>query len=192
MRTAVYIDGYNLYFGAVKDTEYKWLDVVKLFKGICHIQDPATDITSVKYFTAPVISRVASRGEIALHSQTTYHRALRSSYPKLLEIIEGYFTLEKGKPPRYKKPIDKDDRIDVWRLEEKQSDVNIALSMYRDALSGNYDQVVLISVILSGGLPRDGHLKNKKGSIGHSMALSRLHTRCTILAAISFYSRHKK
>ncbi len=145
MRTAIYIDGYNLYFGAIKHTKYKWLDVVKLFNGICHIQDPATDITTVKYFTAPVISRVASRGEIALHSQTTYHRALRNSYPGLLEIIEGYFTLEQGNLLKYKKPIDQEDRAAVWRLEEKQSDVNIALSMYRDALSGNYDQVVLVS-----------------------------------------------
>ena len=26
MRTSIYIDGFNLYYGAVKGTPYKWLD----------------------------------------------------------------------------------------------------------------------------------------------------------------------
>ncbi len=26
MRTYIYIDGFNFYYGAVKDTPYKWLD----------------------------------------------------------------------------------------------------------------------------------------------------------------------
>lgn len=30
MRTYVYIDGFNFYYGAVKDTPYKWLDFKKL------------------------------------------------------------------------------------------------------------------------------------------------------------------
>jgi len=27
MRTSIYIDGFNLYYGAVKDTPYKWLNL---------------------------------------------------------------------------------------------------------------------------------------------------------------------
>ena len=27
MRVNVYVDGFNLYYGAVKDTEYKWLNL---------------------------------------------------------------------------------------------------------------------------------------------------------------------
>ena len=30
MRTQVYVDGFNLYYGALKDTPFKWLDPVKL------------------------------------------------------------------------------------------------------------------------------------------------------------------
>ena len=30
MRTRVYIDGFNLYYGAVKGTSFKWLDLVEL------------------------------------------------------------------------------------------------------------------------------------------------------------------
>ena len=31
MRTCIYVDGYNLYYGRLYGTEYKWLDVVALF-----------------------------------------------------------------------------------------------------------------------------------------------------------------
>ncbi|WP_237358674.1 antitoxin Xre/MbcA/ParS toxin-binding domain-containing protein [Rhizobium etli] len=37
------------------------------------------------------------------------------------------------------------DKIQVWKLEEKQSDVNLALHLYDDALSGDIDQVVLVT-----------------------------------------------
>jgi hypothetical protein len=30
IRTFVYVDGFNLYYGAVKGTPYKWLDIQRL------------------------------------------------------------------------------------------------------------------------------------------------------------------
>lgn len=41
--------------------------------------------------------------------------------------------------------FDKDNTVRVWRLVEKKTDVNLALSMYRDASKRVLDQVVLIS-----------------------------------------------
>jgi hypothetical protein len=35
--------------------------------------------------------------------------------------------------------------VEVWKFEEKQTDVNIALAMYKDALQNNIKQQVLIS-----------------------------------------------
>ena len=32
MRTRVYVDGFNLYYGALRGTPYKWIDLVKLSK----------------------------------------------------------------------------------------------------------------------------------------------------------------
>ena len=145
LKAVVYIDGYNLYYGLLKNTTYKWLDIVALVKYICHVQNPNIDVVKVKFFTAPVITRVSSRGVQAQQSQNTYHRALIASYPDTLEIISGYHNLEKGYPPRYKKPLDKSDRVEVWHLEEKQTDVNIALQLYRDAVLQNCEQVVLVS-----------------------------------------------
>ena len=145
LRTIVYIDGYNFYFGLLKNTAYKWLDTVALIKHICHVQNPEFNVIAVKFFTAPVITRVPSRGDKALQAQNAYHRALTISYPDTLEIINGYHILEKGYPPRYNKPIVKEDRVAVWRLEEKQTDVNIALHLYRDATLQKCEHVVLVS-----------------------------------------------
>jgi hypothetical protein len=48
--THVYIDGFNLYYGALKKTPYKWLNIKRLAETIL----PQNRITSVKYFTARV------------------------------------------------------------------------------------------------------------------------------------------
>jgi hypothetical protein len=49
----VYIDGFNLYYGCLKGTPYKWLDVCRLSELLL----PADDIVAVKYYTARVSAR---------------------------------------------------------------------------------------------------------------------------------------
>lgn len=51
MRVNVYVDGFNLYYGALKRTAYKWVNIVELARQVL----PASDtIQKVKYFTARV------------------------------------------------------------------------------------------------------------------------------------------
>jgi hypothetical protein len=51
MKTHVYVDGFNLYYGALKGTEYKWLNVKQLIEQLL----PATHkVSKIKYFTARV------------------------------------------------------------------------------------------------------------------------------------------
>lgn len=51
IRINVYIDGFNLYYGALKGTSHKWLNVVELSRQLV----PSSDvIQQVKYFTARV------------------------------------------------------------------------------------------------------------------------------------------
>jgi hypothetical protein len=90
MRTIVYIGGFNFYFGVLKNTAYKWLDVVGVVKHVCHIQNPTLDVLTVKFFTAPVITRVARQGDKALQSQQSYFKALEDTHPETIEIIYGY------------------------------------------------------------------------------------------------------
>lgn len=143
MRTIAYVDGYNLYFGCLKYTTYKWLDVVSLIESILAIQDPAATLVQVKYFTAPIRAKLASHGELAAQSQQKYHRALASR--GRIEIIEGRYSLEQSHALEYVQPPDKSRRVAIWRLEEKETDVNIALHLYRDALRGEAEQHVLVS-----------------------------------------------
>lgn len=145
MKTIIYIDGYNLYYGAVHGSPYKWLDIVKLFQSICNEQEPLSKIAAVKFFTAPVKAKVSTHGDSSVSSQNNYHKALNSLYPEILEIINGSFMQERGLLPRYQKPLNKNDKLEVWRLEEKKTDVNIALHMYRDVIKREAEQFVLVS-----------------------------------------------
>jgi len=146
VRTIVYIDGYNLYYGRLKHSTHKWLDVHELFSGyILKAQSPESTIHKIKYFTADIRAKIATHGQDAQKAQNSYLRALVTLYPDTIEIIKGYHSLERGRLLRYKQPPDKTDRVDVWRLEEKQTDVNIALHAYRDVIRGECDQIVIVS-----------------------------------------------
>ncbi|MET2832264.1 6-hydroxy-3-succinoylpyridine hydroxylase [Mesorhizobium shangrilense] len=162
LRTRIYIDGYNLYYGCLRTTAFKWLDVLTLFE--THIlptilyrpapdADPATMILhpdcAIKYFTAKIIGS-AAKGEDSVSSQAQYHNALTTHCGGRLSFVMGHYSLYKANqhivpaddPKRWPRDCDK---IQVWKLEEKQSDVNLALQLYDDALSGEVDQVVLVT-----------------------------------------------
>lgn len=146
MNTIIYVDGYNLFYGCLKHSRDKWLDIQKLlFERIVRVQDPSSKLVKIKYFTAPIHAKIATRGQAAMIAQQSYHRALKTLYPDTIEIIEGYYSLEKANLLEYVKPPDKTKRVSVWRLEEKETDVNIALAAYRDAIKTNVSQQVFVS-----------------------------------------------
>ncbi len=112
MRVAVYIDGFNLYYGVLRHSNYKWLDLQKFAESLLEPeQDEQLEI--LKYFTARVDGTANRRQEI-------YFRALRHSCPKI-EIIEGYYLKTKTEMV----PVDPrlGNKIEVWKHEEKGSDV---------------------------------------------------------------------
>ncbi len=59
MRTYVYVDGFNLYYGALKGTLYKWFDIDALIRLIF----PKNQIERIKYFTALVNARPNDSGQ---------------------------------------------------------------------------------------------------------------------------------
>lgn len=145
MRTIVYIDGYNLFYGCLKHSNYKWLDIIQLFNQLLHNQNPHSQLVKVKYFTADIKAKIASHGQLAQKSQQDYHRALLQLYPNQVEIIKGYYSLEKANFLAYQHPPNKLQRHEVWKLEEKQTDVNIALTAYRDVYKNHVEQLVFVS-----------------------------------------------
>jgi len=137
MRTAIYVDGFNLYYRALKGTPYKWLDLKQLCENLLQ---PHNKIVSIKYFTALVTGKIDPRQPIR---QKTYIRALEKHIPEL-SVHYGQFTSHAIKLPR--SPLTTPVRyVEVLRTEEKKSDVNIAVHLLNDAWLDNYDCAILIS-----------------------------------------------
>lgn len=137
MKTSVYIDGFNLYYGAVKDTPYKWLDLNKL----CQLLLPRHQIQRIKYFTARVSARPGDPSQPV--RQQTYLRAL-GTIPNL-EIIYGQFLQSKISMPLANPPKGGSRFVEVIKTEEKGSDVNLATHLVHDGHLGRYEVAVIIT-----------------------------------------------
>jgi len=118
MNTYVYVDGFNLYYGAVKGTPYKWLNILSL----CQKLLPRNKIFKIKYFTALVTARPGDPGQPS--RQQIYLRALRT-IPDL-EIIYGHFLEHPVRLPLVSSLSRQPRYAQVMKTEEKGSDVNLA------------------------------------------------------------------
>ena len=145
MRTAVYIDGYNLYYGAIHGTKHKWLDVVGLFTHLAQKVEPSSDVVKVRYFTSRVSGKYSKHGQDSYTSQDRYIRALEALYPSIFTKILGKHLVREDEKILFQETIDIKERVRILNIEEKKTDVNIALDMYRDAVSSNFDQLVLVT-----------------------------------------------
>jgi hypothetical protein len=52
VKTVVCVDGLNLYYGVLRGTGFKWLDLYGLFQE--HVLGAATCVEKVRYYTAPL------------------------------------------------------------------------------------------------------------------------------------------
>ena len=138
MRTFAYVDGFNLYYGALRDTPWKWLDLPALLEKVLQ---PHHEIQRVKYFTSRVSS--TSTDVSKPQRQDVYLRALQQFRPEV-EVYFGRFQrnsvrlplAERTGPPR---------TVDVMKTEEKGSDVNLAVHLVNDAWLDAYDCAVVVS-----------------------------------------------
>lgn len=135
--TIVYVDGFNVYYGAVKGTPYKWLD----YEALCRQLLPSDNIVKIRYFTARVKELPDRPG--ARQRQNIYLRAL-GTLP-LLEIHYSRFTLHKKMMRLASSPAQGNPRVEVLKPEEKGSDVNLATYLLLDALEKRCTTAVVIS-----------------------------------------------
>jgi len=159
LRTRVYIDGYNLYYGCLKGTNYKWLDLVKLFKEKilpsitaevegAQLQLDLEQLT-IKYFTAEILEKVAKDSD-SRTSQSSYLGALAKHSPDSLEIIRGNYSLIEAHA-KHIDPLDPEkwprdcQKVTIWKVEEKKSDVGLALHAFKDAILGEIDHAVIVT-----------------------------------------------
>jgi hypothetical protein len=143
MRTIVYVDGFNVYYGACRAPGRKWLDLGAL----CERLLPNDEIVEIAYCTANL--RKDARDPEAQTRQRIYQRALETI--PCLRIYRGRF-LSKEVTGFL---VDPTLRERPWRtvktFEEKGTDVNIASLMLADGFNGRYEHAALIS--------NDGDLK---------------------------------
>ena len=139
-KTIVYIDGFNLYYGLLRQNQsFKWLDIRKFSRLLV---SPNNIIVAVKYFTSRV--NYDPRKPSAKAHQEIYLRALQKLGS--VEIVEGYYQRQDAKMPFRFEPC-KSCRpyADVIRTEEKRSDVNLATAMMADFHENKADSFVVIS-----------------------------------------------
>ena len=144
MKTNVYIDAGNLYYGLLRDNRSaKWLDPLALARALIRSDHV---IGVVKFYTARV--RTYPYDAEAVERQRIYLRAL--SEIKGLKIVEGYYNKNKVWMPAVSSACrtckeTADGRVHIVKLEEKRTDVNIATDMLYDAFTDSIDAVALIS-----------------------------------------------
>lgn len=146
MKTIVYVDGFNLYYRALKGTRHKWLDLQALCKAVL---PPHCDIVAINYYTARVSGRV---GSDAGKDQNTYLKALKTiphlkthlgsfqvtnKMMFLVQPVEFIPANVRANPnPRY---------ANVVKTEEKGSDVNLGVHLVRDAFTGAFEHAAVIT-----------------------------------------------
>lgn len=129
MRVSAYIDGFNLYHAidATGRHELKWLDLRRL----CEVYAPKPDhqLVAINYFSAFATWRPEA---FARHQQ--FVRALEATG---VTAVLGRFK-EKDRSCFTCKSTWKDH-------EEKETDVNIALALVRDAYEDRFDRALLMT-----------------------------------------------
>lgn len=135
-RTTVYVDGFNLYYGALKGTPYRWLDLDRLFKRVL----PRENITQIRYFTAKVSGKVDPKAPIR---QQIYLRAL-ATLPSVSVHFGTFLTSSVSMPLAAPPPIGP-RRVNVVKVEEKGSDVNLACALLIDGFRHRAETVVVVS-----------------------------------------------
>ena len=134
MRFNVYVDGFNLYYGALRHQPYRWLDIRRFAQALL---GPTDEVNRIRYFTSRVRPLPSDRG--LPDRQGTYIRALRM-LPNL-SVHFGHFLVTQVMMERADAP----GRIPVIKTEEKGTDVNIATHLLLDAFDDDYDGALVIS-----------------------------------------------
>jgi uncharacterized LabA/DUF88 family protein len=135
----VYVDAFNLYYGCLMETPYKWLNL----RALCELSFPADTIQDIHYFTARIKPNAHDPDKHV--RQDTYFRALRT-VPGL-HIHEGTYSRKPVKLPLHPIPAPPTPPtlVKVVKIEEKGSDVNLATRLLIDAFDKAFDAAVVIT-----------------------------------------------
>ena len=137
LRTNVYVDGFNLYYGAVKGTPYKWLNI----RHMCELAFPKNEIGDIHYCTA-IVTDAPWDPQQSLRQQT-FIRALETTG---VEIHYGSFQSNVVRMPLAKEwRKGRAKMVEVIKTEEKGSDVALGALLVAHGYEGLYDAAVVVS-----------------------------------------------
>jgi uncharacterized LabA/DUF88 family protein len=139
----VYIDGFNLYYGACRRADRKWLDV----EALCARLLPNDELGEIAYCTATIKKDVSNPEK--QDRQRLYLGALRT-LPRV-RIHLGRFVVRRVSGNLVVPCPTEPTKAVVETFEEKGTDVNIASLLLKDGYENRYDSAVVIS--------NDGDLK---------------------------------
>lgn len=146
MRTIAYIDGFNLYYRALRGTAHKWLNIVDL----CRASLPtACTLGHVNYYTARISGRTDPTAPVRQHA---YLRAL-STLPEVRTFYGKFMVNEVWaalvQPPDFRPacpaPSPHPVVARVIKTEEKGSDVNLGVHLVRDAFQNAFDAAAVLT-----------------------------------------------
>jgi hypothetical protein len=136
-RVNVYVDAFNLYYGCLKGTPFRWLDLEALSRRYVR----AGRLHRVRYFTANVTPRPDDPR--APQRQQAYLRALRTI--PFLTVHLGRFQESEVRMRLADPPRGGPTTVVVRRTEEKGSDVNLASHLLMDAMKGDFELALVVS-----------------------------------------------
>ena len=137
LNTNVYVDGFNLYYGCVRGTPFRWLNLSKL----CTMLLPGYNINPIRYFTSLVTP--TKNDPQKLQRQLTYIRALKTTLN--LSVHHGYFLTHTVRRPLANPPPAGPATVEVLDTKEKGSDVSLATYLLVDGFKGEYEVAVVVS-----------------------------------------------
>ena len=135
--TNLYIDGFNLYYRALKDTPFQMARPTEVGRD----PFPQDTIHKICYFTARLDSRPGNPNQP--RRQLVYLRAL-STLPAL-DVYYGVFRSGVKRRPLAQPVPGLPTHVLVKESEEKGSDVNLATRLLIDGFKGEYEQAVVVS-----------------------------------------------
>ena len=131
------MDGFNLYYRALRGSPCRWLDLGKLARVLC----PTHHINQIRYFTARVSSRPDDPSQA--QRQQVYIRALQTI--SNLSIHYGHFIEKTKSRPLAQPPKTGSRMVEIRDTEEKGSDVNLATYLLLDGCNHEYEMAVVIT-----------------------------------------------
>jgi len=145
----VYVDALNLYYGSLRKTPYKWLDLEKLFDRLL----PDFEVKKIYFFSADLKGKFNPNDPGAPDRQKAYFKAL-ASLPRV-HMVKGSFTRQpadqmlrirgNSKFSQLIKRNIKAATASVWKIEEKGADVSMGAYLTRDAVLKRADLFLIVT-----------------------------------------------